>query len=412
MSEVVHDQDSLPPVAPPGREYTPPWRDFLGYLTLRRWLILVYAVAAVELGARAFVALLPPSLAGFKKAVTGQSRSEQLMQADAYLGHRLRPGVELHYRTEGVPIDVRTTDFGLGDIGFRDLGMKPPFDIIALGDSFTYCDDISAAGCWLTLLGKQSGRSVGNLGVPGYSTTAQTRLLERYGPALKPRVVLLTVFANDFRDNQQFDRWLKSGSDDFPQWLGRQRRKGAIGQTLARYSQVFRIFLATRRVGSRQMQNHKDGKLDLSFSFDPWWIDLVKNVERHPGLALMEQSLLGAQAEAKKLGSTLVVMLLPSKEEVYWDIAKQYAQLDLDVDHPRRVVRRFLEAQGIKLCDVTDGLRRAAARHEQLYLRVSGHWTAAGHAVVADLTAKCLAEQGLLPPADQRPGGAGSPPDA
>lgn len=396
MNEVVHDKDNLPPVAPAGRDYTPPWRDLLAYFTLRRLLTIVYAIAVVELGARALVAMLPPSLAGFKKAVSGQSRSEQLMQADAYLGHRLRPGVELHYRTEGKAIDVRTKDFGLGDIGFRDLGMQPPFDIVALGDSFTYCDDISAPGCWLTLLGQRTGRSVGNLGVPGYSTTAQMRLFERYGPQLKPRIVLLTVFANDFRDNQQFDRWLKSGSDDFPEWLGRQRRKGAVGQTLARYSQVFRIFLATRRVSSRQMQNHKDGRLDLSFSFDPWWIDLAKNVERNSGLKLMQQSLLSARIAAEKLGSTLVVMLLPTKEEVYWDIARQYAKVDLDVDHPRRVVTRFVQEQGMKFCDVTDGLRREAARGEQLYLRVSGHWTATGHALVADLTERCLVDQGLL----------------
>ena len=374
----------------------PLWRDYLAYFTARRLLTLVYALVVMELGAWVALSLLPAGLAGLQRAVSAQARSEQLMQADAFLGYHLKPGVEMVYRSEGGQVRVRTTSYGLGDIGFRDLGMKPPFDIVAFGNSFTYCDDISPEGCWLRLLGDTTGLSVGDLGVSGYSTLAQARLLERYGPPLRPRVVLVTVFANDFRNNEQFDRWLRSGSDDFPRWLAQKRRKGPVGDTLARHSVVLRIFLAARRASSRQMEKYKDGTLDLAFSFDPWWIKLTKHAEDSPGFRLMQQALLAMEAQAEQMGAQLVVLLLPTKEEVYWDIARQYVKEDVDIDHPRAVVRAFCEKKGLKFCDFTDGLRAEARKGRQLYLRVSGHWNEAGHAFMAAATERCLRAQKVL----------------
>jgi hypothetical protein len=381
----------------------PLWRDYLAYFTVRRLLTVVYALVVMEFGAWVSLSLLPSDLAGLQRAVSGQDRSEQLMQPDSFLGHRLRPGFEMVYKSEGRPVRVNTTSFGLGDVGFRDLGMKPPFDLVALGDSFTYCDDISPEGCWLRLLGDKTGLSVGDLGVPGYSTMAQARMLERYGAPLHPRIVLMTVFANDFRDNEQFEQWLRSGSDDFPKWLGQKRQRGAVGNTLARHSVVFRIFLAVRRAGSLQMEKYKDGTLDLAFSFDPWWIKLSKHAEDSAGFRLMQQALLAMQAQAEQMGAQLVVLLLPTKEEVYWDIARQYVKEDVDIDHPRAVVRAFCEEKGLKFCDFTDGLRAEAHKGRQLYLRVSGHWNEAGHAFMAAATARCLRAQKVMDLTTARP---------
>lgn len=374
----------------------PLWRDYVAYLTARRLLTVVYAIVVIELGAWIVLSVLPAGLGDLQNAVMGQTRSSQLMQGDAFLGYHLRSGVEMAYKSEGRQVRVHTTSYGLGDIGFRDIGMNPPFDVVALGDSFTYCDDISPEGCWLRLLGEKTGLSVADLGVPGYSTLGEARMLERYGVRLHPRIVLVTVLANDFRDNEQFDQWLRSGSDDFPKWLGQTRRKGAVGDTLARHSIVMRIFLAARRANSRQMVKYKDDTLDLAFSFDAWWIRVTQRGEQSLGFRLLQQGLLAMQAQTEQVGAQLVVLLLPSKEEVYWHIARQYVNQALDVDHPRTVVREFCEAKGIRVCDLTGRLRTEALAGQQLYLRVSGHWSEAGHSVAADGVAACLREQGLL----------------
>ena len=157
------------------------------------------------------------------------------------------------------------------------------------------------------------------------------------------------------------------------------------------------MFLAAKRVNSRKMQNYKDGTLDLAFSFDPWWIDLTKHVESKSGFRLMQAALLSMQAQAERIDAQLVVLYIPTKEEVYWDIARQYVTQDLDVDRPRMAVRKFCEANGLRMCDITDDLRATARNGQQVYLRTSGHWNDAGHSLVADTTARCLREQALLP---------------
>jgi hypothetical protein len=97
-----------------------------------------------------------------------------------------------------------------------------------------------------------------------------------------------------------------------------------------------------------------------------------------------------------------VVLLFPFKEQVYWDIARQYTRdgdsLDEStIDAPMGAVRDFLTREGIELCDLTDDLRAAAADGPQLYLKVSAHWTAAGNAAAADSIARCLRRKGLVP---------------
>lgn len=403
FTEETHQRHVAAVAATSAVSEVPLWQDYVAYFSARRLLTIVYALVAVELGAWAGLSVLPASLSGLKHAVVGQTRSEELLEPDPFLGHHLRPGVDMRYKTDGRPVHVSTTSYGLGDVGFRDLGMKPPFDLTALGDSFTYCDDISPEGCWLRLLGDRTGLSIGDLGVPGYSTLAEARMLERYGVALHPRIVLTTVSANDFRDNEQFEQWLRSGSDDFPRWLSQARRKGAVRDTLARHSVVFRIFLAVQRASSRQMEKYTDDTLDLAFSFDPWWLKLTNGPENSPGFRLMQQALLGMEAHAEQIGAQLVVLFVPSKEEVYWDIARQYVKQDVQVDRPRAVVRSFCEKNALKFCDLTDELRAEARNGHQLYLRVSGHWNEAGHALVADATAQCLREQKVLQLAAVRP---------
>ena len=60
------------------------------------------------------------------------------------------------------------------------------------------------------------------------------------------------------------------------------------------------------------------------------------------------------------MGAELVMLLFPSREEVYWDLAKQFAPKgggSLDPDHPLDVVRDFAKANGIKYCEFADALR-------------------------------------------------------
>ena len=146
-----------------------------------------------------------------------------LTAGDPYLGFKLRPDVEVRFSFEGGAIPIRTTSYGLGPIGFRDIGTRAPFGAIVVGDSFTFCDEVLAEKCWIRRLSEASGVSMATLGVSGYSTLAEARILKRYGPAFGAPLVLVGVFPNDLADNVNFDKWARGGTDDLAAWLERER---------------------------------------------------------------------------------------------------------------------------------------------------------------------------------------------
>ena len=89
-----------------------------------------------------------------------------------------------------------------------------------------------------------------------------------------------------------------------------------------------------------------------------WW----RGPRVTPTYELTEQAFRDLAAHTKRVGSELVVLLFPFKEQVYWHIARRYHHgaegLDEDASMPPlRAVGSFLASQGIKYCDLTDDLR-------------------------------------------------------
>ena len=376
-------------------------------------------LALVEVVPRVIPHLMPKGFRGLERVYTGREKWEKMMVGDPYLGYRPKPQLDILYPSEGRNISVRTTSYGLGDIGFRDIGAHPPFDAITLGDSFTFCDDVPVASCWVRQLADVTGLAIGTLGVSGYSTLAEARMLERYGRQLKPRLVLLGLFANDFNDNLDFDEWVHSGTDNFWDWRQGKQGRGHVGHWLAEQSMIYRLVDGALRAHKQTSYTYKQGNLDLVFRTDRWWLpasDAKRVREREHGWELMQQALLDMHANAAAVGADLAVVLIPAKEEVYWDIVhpSTAAAETTAVDHPLAVVRDFCTAKGIHYCDLTAAMQAAARRGRQLYLRVSGHWNDDGNALAATTIARCLKDRGLLNgmahagrgPADPADGGA------
>jgi len=362
---------------------------------------LSLGLALVEVVPRAIPHLMPKEFRGLERVYTGRAKWEEMMLGDRYLGYKPKPQLDILYPSEGREIRIRTTGYGLGDIGFRDIGTAPPFDAITLGDSFTFCDDVPVASCWVRRLADATGLSIATLGVSGYSTLAEARILKRYGRRLRPRLVLLGLFANDFNDNVDFDKWTHSGDDNFWNWRSRKEGRGAFAGWLAKHSVAYRILDGALRGRGHKAYEYKKGNLDFVFRVDRWWLGqpgAERARERERGWQLMRGALLGMHTTAAGVGAELVVVLIPAKEEVYWDIVRQSMPEagNADVDHPLDVVRQFCQADAIHYCDLTSDLQAEAQRGRQVYLRVSGHWNDAGNAVAANAIVKCLADQGLL----------------
>jgi hypothetical protein len=94
------------------------------------------------------------------------------------------------------------------------------------------------------------------------------------------------------------------------------------------------------------------------------------------------------------------VLLFPFKEQVYWDVARKYqargdAIDEAKIDAPLRRIGEYLGRQQIDYCDLTGDLR-SHAHEEQLYLKTSAHWTAAGNRVAADSIVRCLERKAIV----------------
>lgn len=363
------------------------------------FLGLVVGIACVEVVPRALGGLLPQNIRGMERVYAGRAKWEEMMIPDAVLGYRPKPGLELLFPSEGRSIVVRTTDHGLGEVGFRDLGTSAPFDAVVLGDSFAFCDDVPVDSCWVRLLGERSGMSIASLGISGFSTMAEARVLQRYGKHLQPKLVLLGVFANDFNDNLRFDEWLASGGSDFWEWRKAREGRGIIRGWLATHSISYRLLDAATRSGdSRSFRYQKNG-LSLVLRADRWISGAEREKERRRAWELMRAALLEMERTAESIGAHYAVVLIPSKEEVYWDVVRHDLPVEAptDIDRPLGMVERFCRERGIPVCDLRPAFEREARKHRQLYLRVSGHWNDAGNDLAATVTTECLADHGLLP---------------
>lgn len=358
---------------------------------------IVFGLLLVEVGVRSAPSwLLPGEFRIMDRAFTGRVKWQEMMVGDPYLGYRYKPNLDVDFPSEGINVDIRTTSHGLGEIGFRDIGTEPPFDAIALGDSFTFCDDVRTKDCWVKHLGDATGLSFATLGVSGFSTLAEARVLERYGRRLAPKLVVLAVFPNDFNDNIDFDDWQRSGTENFWEWRGRREGRGPMFRRLADRSAIVRIIDSALRTRDRHAYVFQDGSLD--FVFQPWWLEPLTDERlehRRRGWELMRGAILEMHAISEEIGARFLVMTIPTKEEVYWQVARdQLPNSDrLVVDRPFGDLFALCAEKGIACCDTRPDLEAAAQRGRQLYLRVSSHWNDAGNAVAARSVARCLAER-------------------
>lgn len=341
--------------------------------------------------------LAPSRYELLQRVYSARSAWTDMMRGDAYLGYTLKPGLDTLFPSEGRSISVRTTDHGLGDVGFRDIGTRAPFDMIAVGGSLTLCDDVPVEGCWLRKLSDVTGQSIATLGVNGYSTTAAARMLDRHGRRLRPRVVLAEVFPNDFKDDIVFAHWLTSGTDNYWTWAAAQRGRGLLSRWLAEHSTLYQAVDGVRRSWNRRIHSYRDEHFDFVFRLDGWWLRLVRNSSGDPGWPMVRESMQQFRKVSTEMDSSLVIVIAPSKEQVYWELVRRFAPGadELDPDRPTRAVLEYCRAEGIMVCDLTPAMRAAAANGEQLYHRISGHWNDNGGRVAGEEMARCLQQYGL-----------------
>jgi lysophospholipase L1-like esterase len=281
--------------------------------------------------------------------------------------------------------------------GFRNPWPWPDHaDIVVIGDSLAFGQGVADEQAWPALLARSLSHSrLVNLGLIGAGPQQYLRLYETFGKPLAPNVLLVGLFLrNDFWDADMFDRWIASGvGGNYMIWrnYGRPRRiagmRGRLrwnAHLMAKESYLFNLLHEVWRVGKSTHQPEPtvfhlaDGTQLQLLPGDLASKTLGAQPER-PEFQLVLGALQQMHSIATANGTRMLVVLQPSKEEVYLPLLGE-APPD-----PGAPLRQALDGLGVAYLDLTLPFRQQAAAGERLFFEVDGHPNVAGYALIAEL---------------------------
>jgi hypothetical protein len=306
-----------------------------------------------------------------------------------------RPGFTGTIRSQGYRVPLTIDPRGLRAPATERTAASP---WIAAGDSFTLSVQVPIQATFAERVGAATGRTVYNAGVDGYSTWQASRRAAALDAETGAAGVLLTFFlGNDLQDNDRFEHVQRTVAGRPAGAPIPRAPVSAIQRGLLRWSAIYahlRVWRRARALRSGADPARKRWQDELAiFSSDG-------RAALHRLMPRTEAALREARDAARGRGDTLVVAVAPPAFVVHEErLASTFEVVGLDPatatpNAPGEAVRATLDRLGIRACDLTPDLRAAAGSGDALYFTYDGHWTARGHAVVADTLTRCLESDG------------------
>ncbi|HQS18348.1 GDSL-type esterase/lipase family protein [Reyranella sp.] len=342
---------------------------------LRRTVLVLVSVVIglglIEIGVRAsswtWLFAWPNYVLDARKVLA--ERDDGRSVHDDRLGYRPRPG----YAAPGITIDGD----GLRSTGAAPAGDKPP--ILAVGDSFTFGEEVGNTESWPADLQRITGRRVLNGGVSGYGFDQIVLRAEALAPLHRPGAIVVAFIADDIRRTEMRRMW----SADKPYFdlegdgLGLRNAPvppRAPAETTLTFWQ--------RTLGYSYAFDFLMRRLDL---LHDWFGD---HIRVHPaGLGERISCKLTARLAGLEKSSGAPVLLVAAYDPVVWDDPRFAAE-------QRRLTEGLLDCarrNGLATLDTYDA-QAATPRPRDLY--VLWHMNAAGNALMARLIAGALGDKG------------------
>jgi hypothetical protein len=313
---------------------------------------------------------------------------------DHELVFRPKPGFEGTMRSLGYRVPLRFD----AEWGLRGGGIEPKADAprwLAAGDSFTLSPQVVESDTFAARLAAGQGVEVLNAGVDGYSTWQALERYRQLDEALSLDGVLLTFFlGNDFEDNRRF-RTEVDRARARPEGQPIQRQPvPALTAFLRKNSYLYGQWLVRGRVAALANPNNPERQR--------WASELelftTAGERRRNGVrGETERALRALSNETRARGDALVVAIAPPAFVVDTDrVAPTFSLVGLDpaqadLHAPGQMLADILRRMNIAACDLVGPLEAArASGSAPLYFTYDGHWTPAGHAVVADVLGPCM----------------------
>lgn len=341
---------------------------------LRRTVLVLVSVVIglglIELGVRAstwtWLFAWPNYVLDARKVLADTDKGRSVH--DDRLGYRPRPG----YAAPGVTID--------GD-GLRATGPAPASDtppILAVGDSFTFGEEVADGESWPADLQTITGRRVLNGGVSGYGFDQIVLRAEALAPLYRPGAIVVAFIADDIRRTEMRRLWSADKPYFDPEGDGLVLRNVPVPP---RAPPETTLTFWQRTIGYSYAFDFLMRRLGL---LHDWFGD---HIRVHPaGTGEQIACRLTARLAGLQKESGAPVLLVAAYDPVVWDDPKFAAE-------QRRLTAGLLDCarrNGLATVDTFETLA-ATPRPRDLY--VLWHMNAAGNALMAKLIAGALGDK-------------------
>ncbi len=286
---------------------------------------------------------------------------QPFLRPDPAVGYTWEPNISpargIVFHNADIEYDPLSTDeFGVANppeaIARRAAGDR--VRVLGLGDSFM---EMAAAGFHRAFA--EHGTMYYSLAVQRHAPPHYAALFEQHGLAMKPDMVLLGLFENDFIETEDFENWRQSGIDWFSYhsgtWCGRPVPVSASGRFVRTWLRGYEGLANVLRVRLRGERMSVTGPTDHQ-------------------VARVTDYLSAVAARSRENGIALWIVLIPSKPTARGETTAEATAFD-----------RVMSAVGSSVAGVID-LRPVFQGHPDpasLYYREDGHWNRAGVALAA-----------------------------
>jgi hypothetical protein len=342
--------------------------------------------------------------------IQGQ-KSAGVYAPDPELGARLAPSQRAVVDTLDYTYTLQTDH-----AGFPNPEPWPSqVDIAVLGDSLLDGPGLGLDGELTALLEQRlGGRSALNFALPGAGTAHQYLMYRKYAEPLQPKLVVALLWVIwDIDNSLHFDRLLSENRPDpdfthyrFTYAVTHRNDPEQVPPGLERVLRFLHRQLGKSQLlqtGYKGVQSllHPPGERERVVfpNGDTIFLSLreqerlAQGIDR-PDVADMREILFRPleqlKAEVERQGGRFVVVLMPSKEELYG--ADDFPAILRSAQQ----VRAGLEARGLPVLDLYPVFRELGRERSPFY-RADPHPNAFGAQIIADALAKWITDQNVFP---------------
>jgi hypothetical protein len=271
-------------------------------------------------------------------------------------------------------------------------------DGVAVGDSFTFCF-VDEDDCWVQRLGQLTDRNIINLGITSTGSVSHQRVLASFGIPLKPPLVIWQWFGNDA--NEDYGLAVMNGVtqvkstnpvSSVPEYNWWDKNSA--------FYVLLKLYLGSKNTFEASLQFHspeyaEKGHVKLAFGQPYLWSAFdMEQPSNLDGWARSQDAFRAARDMVDSYGGTLLIILMPTKEQVYRDMSEPLlgAEKLALLDKPYQMMKDFCAQENLTCLDLLPIFQQYADEGEQLYFTTDMHLNKRGNEVLADTLAGWLNE--------------------